>query len=319
MYYNVAYVQNTKKDFYFNPSEVIAKEAAPYGAEPTDTNTITVIPKHDYILGVDPDYYRYMVDDNIITDYEKRILFDNYYTQSPKEFISTATLYGSEESSYVELSFYGEVIRQQMWRGFVLTGSGMYGHRYGEEADMMEFDQDIAIENFLLDNQASLAYLYYADRVRDYNNQPISVAYANLNERQKRIYDITEYKDFEIRDKFILPIGIMSSMNESDALASGRYIAFVSTKSPNDFGRRFLLYKQGKFVGVVLVTGTAKRSDWTGLELPTTETFRYYNNPLIVRRNNDVQWGFDFTEDIYRYFGGNGGPTSPILAIDPDM
>lgn len=248
-----------------------------------------------------------MVDDNVITDYEKFVMFSNYYEPSPKSFVSTATLYGSEESSYVELSFYGEVIRQQMWRGFVLTGSGEYGFH------------NIPLDDNILDNQGSDAYLYFADRVRDKANQPIPVEYSELNDRQKRVYDITEYKDWEMEDKFIMPISDMSKLSETQALLSGKYIGFVSTKSPNDFGRRFLLYKDNKFVGIVLVTGTAKRSDWTGLEKPTTENFRYYRNPLIIRRNNGVQWGFDFTQDLYDFFGGTGGPTENILAIDPDL
>ena len=72
------------------------------------------------------------------------------------------------------------------------------------------------------------------------------------------------------------------------------------------------------FAGVVLVTGTAKRADWTGLEKPTNDGFRYYNNPLIIRKSRGVNWGFDLTYRLYELFGGTGGPTKSIIAVDPD-
>ena len=240
------------------------------------------------------------------TEYQKAIaapdareqLFENYYQPSPNIFISHATLYGSDESSIVELSFYGEVIRQQMWRGFVLTASGMYSTD--------------------LDNQAARKYYELADKKRDIRNQPIAVTYDQLNDRQKRIYDITEYRDYEIYDIFVDED--QSDLTEKDALDSNKYIGFVSAKSANDIGRRFFLYSfennQMQFQGVVLVTGTAKRADWTGLEKPTNEGFYY--NPLIIRYSKGVHWGFDLTYRLYELFGGTGGPTNAIIAIDPD-
>jgi hypothetical protein len=260
------------------------------------------------ILGFDKPYFHYLTDDGISED-DKKILFLNYYKPSPKIFTGHGTLYGSEDSSYVELSFYGEVIRQQMWRGFVLTGSGIYGY------------QDVlGVFDNLLDKQGSEMYIYYADLIRDSANQPIPVTYEQLNRNQKRLYDITTVRSWEIAEDFIVPIEVQSKQTETEALLSKKYIGFVSTKSPNDIGRRFLLYKGSNFAGVVLVTGCAKQSDWTGVGLTTTETFRYYNNPLIVRVSGDgSQWGFDFTSVLYSFFGGTGGATEPVLAIDPDL
>ena len=224
-------------------------------------------------------------------------LFDNYYEPSPDIFLSHATLYGSDVSSIVELSWYGEVLRQQMWRGFVLTGSGMYSSE--------------------LDNQAARKYYELADKKRDERNQPIAVTVNQLNDRQKRIYDITEHRDYEIYDIFIDED--QSDLTEKAALDSNKYIGFVSAKSPNDIGRRLFLYSfknnEMQFQGVVLVTGTAKRSDWTGLEKPTNEGL--YFNPLIIREANGVHWGFDLTYRLYELFGGTGGPTDAIIAIDP--
>ena len=225
-------------------------------------------------------------------------LFDNYYESSPDIFISHATLYGSDESSIVELSFYGEVLRQQMWRGFVLTGSGMYSSE--------------------LDNQAARKYYELADSKR-IGHGLVSVTYDQLNDEQKRIYDITLFKDYEIYDIFIDEE--QSDLTEKAALDSNKYIGFVSAKSPNDIGRRFFLYSfknsEMQFQGVVLVTGTAKRADWTGLEKPTNEGL--YFNPLIIREANGVHWGFDLTYRLYELFGGTGGPTDAIIAIDPNQ
>ena len=260
------------------------------------------------ILGFDKPYFHYLTDDGI-SDEDKQILFKNYYQPSPKMFTAHGTLYGNEDSSYVELAFYGDVIRQQMWRGFVLTGSGMYGY------------QDVlGVFDNLLDKQGSEMYLYYADLIRDSANQPIPVSYEQLNGNQKRLYDITNFRSWEIADEFIVSTEVQSKQTETEALLSNKYIGFVSTKSPNDIGRRFLLYKGSDFAGIVLVTGCAKQADWTGVGLVTTETFRYYNNPLIVRISDDnSQWGFDFTNNLYSFFGGTGGATQPILAIDPDL
>lgn len=291
-------------------------------------NPVVASAQSKILLGLPENIYRKMVSDNIISSKEKEILYRNYYNPSPQSFVGHGTLYGSEESSYVELSFFGDVIRQQMQRGFVLSGSGMYGYQDKSENKISEFIRTYysykLIDNFILDNQSSISYYYYADgglerANRDNRNQPIPVTYEKLNKRQQRIYDITSYPSWKIKDYFIATITEQQALGEKASLASGKYIGFVSTKSPNDFGRRFLLYDEnGNFAGVVLVTGMAKRSDWTGLEKPTTETFRYYNNPLIIRSSNGTQWGFDLTNKIYKYFGGTGGPTDPIIAVDPD-
>lgn len=224
-------------------------------------------------------------------------LFDNYYEPSPNIFISHGTLYGSDNLSVVELSWYGEVIRQQMGRGFVLTASGMYSSE--------------------LDNQSARKYYELADMYRT-GHGVVPITYEQLNQRQKRLYDITEFRDYEIYDMFIDEN--QADLTEKEALDSDKYVGFVSTKSPNDIGRRFFIYSfensQMEFQGLVLVTGTAKRSDWTGLEKPTNKGF--YFNPLIIRYSKGVHWGFDLTYRLYELFGGTGGPTNAIIAIDPD-
>jgi len=73
-------------------------------------------------------------------------------------------------------------------------------------------------------------------------------------------------------------------------------------------------------VGVVIVGGEAKRSDWTGIGPITTPTFAWNYAPLSIREANETHWGFDFPLSLYNYFGGTtGATTEPIIAIDPDL
>jgi hypothetical protein len=123
----------------------------------------------------------------------------------------------------------------------------------------------------------------------------------------------------------LITITEQSKMTPQQALNSGKYIGIIATKSVNDLGRRFLLYKQNSetgardFVGVVIVGDYAKRDDWIGSGSPTQQANAdFYNFPLGTRVQNDQQWGFDLTQDLYDYYGGTGGPAFGVIAVDPD-
>lgn len=262
-------------------------------------------------IGLPKPAYESMFEDDIITNAERRLLFENYYTELPAKFMASATLYGRDADSRAELLSYGGWMRQQMERGWVLIASGDYGYH----PELSSYTDDI-----LLSKQASPLYSYFADRYKDSRNQPIPISYEQLNDRQKRIYAITSV---DIRESanaalFFTTIADQSRRTPQEALAEAKYIAIVSAKSVNDFGRRFLLYKDGAFVGVVLVGGEAKRDDWTGLGSPTSDYFSFDSFPLIIRESNNQHWAFDLPTSVYKYYGGSGGPVSGIYAVDPD-
>jgi hypothetical protein len=288
-----------------------------------------------------------------------RALYTNYYTESPCEFISHGTWFGSEELSVSELLFSGEVMRQQMERGWVLVASGKYGYHWDmkEEVDkyMEKYASNRDAEDYILDSQGSVLYSYYADGGIERTNYLVGgkinpVTYEELNDRQKRIYDITKYSHYQILTQVLVPIEKQAAMTPEEALASGTYVGFVSGKSVNDIGRRYLLYRYNKngigdFVGVVLVVGTAKRADWTGVGAVSDSSFKYDAYPLILRTflddcpelrrgveayeepcGNVYLWGFDFASNLFAYFGGGleagnplHKPTDPVYALDPDL
>jgi hypothetical protein len=304
--------------------------------------------------GVSPEWYNELLDGESVREKYQldrgltvkrdieitRALYTNYFTESPCEFISHATWFGSEELSVSELLFSGEVMRQQMERGWVLVASGEYGYHWDmkEEVDkyIEKYASNRSAEDYILDGQGSALYVYYADGGIERTNHLVGgkinpVTYEELNDRQKRIYDITKYSHYQILTQVLVPIEEQASITPEEALASGKYVGFVSGKSVNDIGRRYLLYRYsesgiGNFVGVVLVVGTAKRADWTGVGGVSDSSFRYDAYPLILRKFNGYLWGFDFSSNLFAYFGGGlepgnplHRPTDPVYALDPDL
>lgn len=282
-------------------------------------------------FGVPKEKYLDIFSDGKVSDNEREYLYSNYYTESPKIFKSHATWYGGEQESIGELLQYSLWIKQQMDRGWVLIGSGKYGYHPELKEELDTFIKNNYwykdSKDILLSKQKSPLYFYFADggnkRVnRDFQNQPIPVKYDSLNDRQKRVLDITVTQAYKMKKSFFVSISEQSNLTEQEALNSGKYLAVVSSKTINDFGRRFMIYKcvSGKldFIGIVLVGGEAKRDDWTGMGSPTNIGFSYNHAPLSIRENNEIHWGFDFPTELYNYFGGTTGATGEIIAIDPD-
>jgi len=282
-------------------------------------------------IGIDKSEYKDLFSDGKITDRERELLYRNYYTKSPRVMRITGTLYGSNINAIAEILKYGSWIRQQMGRGWVLIGSGEYGYHSELRRELGLFIKKYYgyknPDDILLQEQKSPLYFYFADGGmkldnRDVEGQPIPVTYEELNARQKRVYDITVHSPGKMEDEFFVGIDEQSGLTPEQALASGKYIGVVSTKSVNDFGRRFLLYdcKSGnaEFLGVVLVGGEARLTDWTGLGNTTFKTFDFNHFPLITRTANGYHWGMDLPTAIYEKLGGTGGPTRAFLAIDPD-
>jgi len=322
--------------------------------QPTWESTPIYAPCTDNYLslvdwGVNPDWYyallagesaraAYQADHGLTvrrSDDVSRALYQNYYTPSPCNFVSHGTWFGSDELSVQELLFSGEVMRQQMERGYVLVGSGDYGYhwdlKYEVDAYIAKWAANRSPTDYLLEKQGSVLYVYFADggveRTHHFVGGKIDpVTYEELNPKQRRLYDATTMGAWDIQSKLLVPT--QEHLTPEQALASRQYVGFVSGKSVNDIGRRFLLYRylpEPQFVGVALVVGTAKRADWTGIGGTSDESFQYDHFPLILRRYNGYLWGFDFPTNLYLMFGGtiNPGdpihvPTEPVLAIDPD-
>lgn len=283
-----------------------------YGKDATSEETVPIPSATPNFIdfGIPQDVYDSLFEDDIISDDERRYLYETYYELLPEIFLASATWYGADGNAYGEILKYGEWLRQQMWRGWVLIGSGQYGYHD-------DFDGDP-----LLSKQASPLYYHFADRYVDLRGQPIQITYEKLNTCQRRIYDLTEYdiREKVHREAYFMAIEEQSKLTPESALLTGKYIAIVSAKSVNDFGRRFMLFigDMTNFVGVVVVGGEAKRDDWTGLGSPTNDTFKFNYFPLSTRTAGKYHWAFDFPTSVYEYFGGDGGHVSGIIAVDPD-
>ena len=281
-------------------------------SQPTQQLEPTVEPWGRF--GIPQERWDEIWEDDKVSIAEKRYMYETYYEELPTKFRAAATYYGPDSYTYGELLGYGVWLRQQMWRGYVLIASGDYGFydcRFYLEAVYSQGDFYRCYRDNLLSAQKSQMYYFFADMHKDKNGQPQSVIYNDLNDRQKRIYDLTSCDLMEkiCRKKFFVPIGEIST---------DKYIAIISCKSPNDFGRRFYLYKTEQFVGVVICGGEAKRDDWTGLGSPTNDNFKFNRFPLAIRIHKGDHWAFDFPDSVYELFGGTTGHVSDIIAIDPD-
>ncbi len=253
-------------------------------------------------------------DGDLVPDNTKiRHLYSNYYEPSPDAFVATGTRFGPDTMAIAEIEYYGEVLRQQMWRGYALLGSGMYGYHPDLESELHSFLTDRYPDkrihpSTLLETQNSPLYLLFADSNLDEQGFPTELQYEDFNIRQKRIFDVSENPGAYL-------VGSQNHLTPAQAAASGKYIGFVSAKSPNDMGRAFLLFDRDSFKGVALAAGVAKRSDWTGI---TNHEVTQYN-PLGTRVQNNQQWGFDLPDSIYYgIFDGKGGPVFDIVAVDLD-
>lgn len=262
--------------------------------------------------------------DRVVTEEEIRFLYSNYYTTLPKKFIASATYFGSDNLSKMELLYYEKAILNEMNLGFVLVASGKYGYHDELLPYLKEFINKYYRKHYtaspLLSKETSPLYKYFADgglnRTNiDKRNQVIKKTYDDLNTKQKRLLRASA----EI-DTILISPNVQSKQSEKEALDSGKYVGLVSAKSPNDIGRRFLIYKDGHFIGVVLVVGTAKLSDWTGYGTTSGSSFDFLHIPLAIAKDKKTgtYWAFDFPETLYTYLGGNGGLVTNILAIDPD-
>jgi hypothetical protein len=281
----------------------------------------TRVPVEDTQFGFDLTAYDRIVADEYFSPEEIRYLYTKYYIPLPGKFEAAGVYFGNDQNSFKELQYYGKAIRAEMQLGFVLVASGQYGYHPELEAELKEYLHAPYGVDVLLSKESSPLYNFLADggadfTNRDKHNQRIPVTYEQLNQRQKRIYDLT--KTDNIQNMYIEPYK-QSQYTESLALFSGKYVAFVSCKSPNDIGRRFLIYHNNRFIGVVLVVGTAKLSDWTGYGEPTNDNFRWYNHPIGISTINGDHIAFDIPETLYKYLGGSGGGIDNIIAIDPDV
>lgn len=281
-------------------------------------------------FGMTPEEYNAIFADNKVSDKEKEELYKNYYTPLPMIFKAHATLYGGDLGAIAELLTYKQFMLDEMVRGWVLIGSGAYGF-HPEVSDLQPFLDKYYpgwYANSLLSSEKSVLYRYFADggmarTRRDSAGQPIPVSIQELNPAQLRVYNITSQQAWKMQRDYFVSINEQSHMTEYEALATGKYISVVSAKSVNDFGRQFLLYdcvdSKLKFVGVVLVSGEAKRDDWTGLGSPTNNNFKFNYFPLAKRVEEGIHWGFDFPTTLYTYFGGITNGTRAAIAIDADL
>ena len=295
---------------------------------------------HYWEFGIPQEKYNEIFEDEKVSDAERVYLHTNYYEPSPKVFKASATLYGYDFAALNEILQYGLWIRQQMWRGWVLIGSGEYGYHPELREELVEFvKKDYGYKDpsdILLSKQKSPLYFYFADggvdRLnRTVDNELIAVKYDELNDKQKRVYDLTDRSAEKSQKEFYTSIAMQSNQSPKEALDSGKYIGVVSAKSINDFGRRFLMYRCNNryldFVGVVIVGGEAKRDDWTGLGSPTNANFKFDHFPLSIREFEGEHWGFDLPLSLYIYYGGEkianidpfeGGHVGGIITVDPD-
>ncbi len=287
-------------------------------------NTVSSNPFYGIPTDVFSNYY------NDPTPTTQRAIFETYYTQSPSSFEGSGTNFGDPNVAIATLYTYGSFLRQQMQRGWALEASGMYGYHDELSSQLQNFhfifsNSELNHDDIFLRKQASPLYAYFADQHVDANGQPIPQTYDQLNENQKRIYDLTSSSAKNFNSKYIVPISTQSSMTPEDALNSGKYVGIIATKSVNDLGRRFLLYKkdsQGNtsFVGVVLVGDYAKLGDWVGSGGVTVQSNANFTQfPLGTRTSKGEPWGFDLTQPLYDYYGGSGGPVNGIVAVDPDV
>jgi hypothetical protein len=250
--------------------------------------------------------------------YSQREIYEKYYEPSPEAFIGTGTRFGHLISAWSEILYYGkEVIPDQMKRGYVLVGSGDYGY-HPELEDIVDdflkerYPDKLFRNDYLLDNQNSPIYTYFADSNLDEDGWPIKLGYGDLSRQQRLLYDIahSNRRDYFVDDQ--------SHMTPLQAIMSGKYRGIYSGKSPNDIGREMLLYKimgdKREFIGVAVVGGVAQRSDWTGIGAAENEVT--FHNPLITRYQDGQFWAFDLDDGLYEAFGGDGGPVFDIVAID---
>lgn len=111
-------------------------------------------------------------------------------------------------------------------------------------------------------------------------------------------------------------------MTEEEALNSGKIVGFVATRSPEDIGKRFLVYAvdespgedglsaEPRFVGLVLAVDTAAGHDWIG----TQESTRVGNglgfSTYSLKGWEDLPWIADMTSSLMRQMpaGTSGDP-----------
>lgn len=273
-------------------------------------------------FGVPPATYQAIFADGKVSAQERHYLYETYYAPLPQSFTASATLRGGDIQAIGELLQYGLWVREQMRRGYVLIASGIHGYHEDLYLQLPLFIARCYPHkngfDYLLSSVKSPLYFYFADRGQYCRPEPTPLTYDQLNARQKRVYDLTDRQPYKMQDAYFMSIAAQSEMGPHKALESGKYIGVVSGKSVNDFGRRFMLYKDGRFVGVVIVGGEAKRDDWTGLGSPTSPTFNFQQFPLCIRETNGQHWAFDLPQSIYEYYGGTGGPVIGVYAVDPD-
>lgn len=282
------------------------------------------------------DWYWNMRKDGLITPDELTELNSTYYPRSPNIFVGSATRYGPMPPMMKKLIDLKPEIRDQMKRGWVLTGSGEYGY-HPELADKLKtwiptslYGSDLNPNNILLDNRASPVYVFNAEqRLGGPYNHPLPVLYKDLNDRQKLLFDLTA-NDVNYIWEHIVPIEQHQQWGPGNALESNTYVSLIATKSPNDIGRRFLLFHRNEndevvFDGVTLVVDVASRADWTGTGAILDPTSRY--NPLMLRlqpneRGEWEQWGFDLPNELYYHispYGKEDRAVFGVIAIDAEV
>ncbi|MBU1085250.1 hypothetical protein KKB06_02785, partial [Patescibacteria group bacterium] len=259
---------------------------------------------------------------------DERTAFEYYFSRSPDSFVGTGTRYGSMIQAIEEILYYGEVLRQQMWRGYPLVGSQDYGYNDHLREDLEKYiEGHINTNDTLLDDQASWMYRYLADQNLNEKGQ---IIYEELNEQQKLIYDLTEggglnENGFNYTKHFFVNWQEHARMGPELALESDTYIGAISLRSPADIGRKVFLFRsdfvtgEHQFVGVAVVGGVASRYDWTELDPNNTDESILGKDRLGIRNQNGYQWAADLPNEVYyEAYGGSNGPVFGVVVVDPE-
>ena len=164
---------------------------------------------------------------------------------------------------------------------------------------------------------------------------------------QKRIYDLTQGVSFNDESYLLDQVSTQenvvyqrlndvivenqSNLDPQEALDSGEYIGFVATRSPEDIGRRFLIYSsrtpgaEPEFIGVALSVDSAAKVDWIGAineGQPNELRSVYYEVGGIGERKisapawQDSQFVADISKNIFvQLRNGSGQVTDSVKEV----
>jgi hypothetical protein len=151
----------------------------------------------------------------------------------------------------------------------------------------------------------------------EFKNQQQLLSELNENQadyNEKRNWIISDYLRYQtahqprwLIDRLMeLVVESQAHLTEVEALASDQIIGFVATRSPQDVGRKFLVYQvEGwesvpVWVGVVLAVDSASRVDWYGYEGLLKGRGLHQKVLSHPRFNQALAWMGDMSFGVYR-------------------